>query len=89
MVSENVRNRLRDDAIVVPVFSSGRLGPTRVHLPIGAGGIEHDGVLFCEEITTVDRDLLVHGPMGRPVPRDVMDQVVRAVRRAVGEVIID
>lgn len=87
VVSADVRNRLRDDVIVIPVFSRGRLGPSRVFLPEGAGGIRHDSVLFCEEITTIDREFLVDGPLGDPVPDDVLDEVLRAVRRALGEVV--
>lgn len=87
MVSEDVRNTLRDDLTVVPVFSQGRLGPTRVALPAGAGGLASDSVLFCEEITTIDRDLLANGPLGPPLGRSALDAVVRAVRRALGEVV--
>lgn len=87
VVSDDVRNRLSDDLIVVPAFSAGRLGPTRVALPAGMGGVAHDSILFCEEITTIDRDFLARGPLGPPVPEEIMRQVLRAVRRALGEVI--
>lgn len=87
VVSEDVRNRLTDDLIVVPAFSSGRLGPTRVALASGDGGIPHDSVLFCEEITTVDRDFLERGPLGGRVGSAQMKRVVNAIRRAVGEVV--
>lgn len=87
VVSENVRNALTDDLIVVPLFSRGTSGPTRVALPAGAGGIAHAGVLFCEEITTIDRDFLRRGPLGPPVKEQILEQVCRAIRRAVGEVV--
>jgi len=87
VVSDDVRNRLRDDLIVVPVFSTGRLGPTRVALAPGEGGLPHKSLLFCEEVTTIDRDFLHRGPLGAQVPRQVLDSTVRAIRRAVGEVV--
>ncbi len=87
VVSEDVRNSLRDDLIVVPLFSRGRLGPTRVALPAGAGGVPDGGVLFCEEITTIDRDFLANGPIGPRLGARLMGEVVRAVRRAIGEVV--
>jgi mRNA-degrading endonuclease toxin of MazEF toxin-antitoxin module len=87
VVSENVRNRLRDDVIVVPIFSGGRLGPTRVRLPAGAGGIQHDSVLFCEEITAIAVQFLDGGPMGRRVPDRLMREVISAILRALGEVV--
>ena len=85
VISEDVRNRLTDDVIVVPIFSTGRLGPTRVPLASGAGGIRRSGVLFCEEITSIDRDFLDRGPLGPRLPGSVLDAVVRAVTRALGD----
>lgn len=87
MVSEDVRNRLRDDLIVVPFFSRGRLGPTRVAIPRGAGNLPDDSIAFCEEVTTIDRDFLARGPLGPPLASGWMAQVVRAIRRAVGETV--
>ncbi len=56
-------------------------------LPAGSGGIRNQSVAFCEEITTIDRDFLVRGPLGRPVGVGLLDVVVRAVRRALGDVL--
>ena len=80
---------MRDDLIVIPVFSTGRLGPTRVPVPAGTGGLRRPSVLFCEEITTIDRDFLGRGPIGGRLPKSVLRQVVFAVRRAVGDVVVD
>ena len=88
VVSEDVRNRLRDDLIVIPLFSAGKAGPTRVPLPAGAGGLRRPGVLFCEEITTIDRDFLSRGPLGPQLSSQVLNAVVRAVRRALGDAIL-
>jgi mRNA-degrading endonuclease toxin of MazEF toxin-antitoxin module len=82
-----VRNTIRDDLIVVPMFSRGRAGPTRVPIPAVAGNVPFDSILFCEEITTIDRDFLERGPLGPPMDGHRMDEVVRAIRRAIGEVV--
>lgn len=37
------------------------------------GGLAHDSIVFCEEITTVDRDFLGQGPLGSRVATQVMD----------------
>jgi mRNA-degrading endonuclease toxin of MazEF toxin-antitoxin module len=87
VISEDVRNRLRDDVIVVPAFSGGRLGPTRVPVPAKSGGLPHDSVLFCEEVTTIDKELLQRGPLGPGVEPGTLAAVVRAIRRAIGEVV--
>jgi mRNA interferase MazF len=86
VVSENIRNQMRDDLIVVPIFSAGQFGPTRVALPARSGGLRHNSVVFCEEITTIDRDFLSRGPVGS-LNSKLMEAVVRGVRRAVGEVV--
>lgn len=87
VVSEDIRNAVADDVLVVPIFSRGRLGPTRVRLPAGAAGIGRESVLFCEEITCVDNEFLRDGPLGPLATDSVMRQVIRAVRRALGEVV--
>jgi len=87
VISEDRRNSLHDDVMVVPIFSAGRLGPTRVPLPSRAGGLSRPGLLFCEEITTIDKEFLDRGPLGPRLSRQTLLAVVRAVRRAIGEVI--
>ena len=87
VVSENIRNQRNDDMTVVPIFTSRRLGPTRVSISERLGGIDHASVAFCEEITTIQVRFLAIGPLGPPIPTTVLDQVIRAVRRSLGEVV--
>ena len=89
IVSEDVRNSLSDDVIVVPIFSSGRMGPTHVPIQSGEGGIEHNSILFCEEVTTLEHTYLVAGPLGPVVERLLFEQVIRGIRRALGEAVLE
>ncbi|HLZ47543.1 MAG TPA: type II toxin-antitoxin system PemK/MazF family toxin [Candidatus Limnocylindria bacterium] len=89
VVSADVRNRMADDVMVIPIFSKGAVGPTHVPIDAGAGGLRKSGVLFCEELTTVDRDFLSRGPLGPVVSRDLLMAVVRGVRRALGETVAE
>jgi mRNA-degrading endonuclease toxin of MazEF toxin-antitoxin module len=85
VVSADVRNRARDHVMVVPIFSTGNLGPTRLVIPAEGTGLRYDSVLFCEELTTLDQSFLEEdGPRGR-VSAQLLDQVVLAVRRALGD----
>jgi mRNA-degrading endonuclease toxin of MazEF toxin-antitoxin module len=86
VVSADVRNRARPHVIVVPIFSTGNLGPTRLVIPAEGSGLHHDSVLFCEELTTLDKAFLEleDGPRGR-VTAELLDEVVLAVRRALGD----
>ena len=84
VISADARNRARDHVIVVPIFSSGNLGPTRLPIPAASAGLHHDSVLFCEEVTTIDKGFLDDGPRGRAAP-ELLGQIVLAVRRAIGD----
>jgi hypothetical protein len=44
--------------------------------------VERDSVLFCEEITTIDRDYLDTGPLGPVVPESLLAQILLAVHHA-------
>lgn len=89
VVSINARNINSNDLIVVPAFSEGAVGPTRVRIPRGMGGIPHDSVLFCEEITTIHQGFVADGPLGPPVPTETLQHVLRAVRRALGDGVLE
>lgn len=87
IVSSDVRNRLLPHAIVIPIYSAGASAPTRLELSAGSGGLRRDSVLFCEEISTIDREFFERGPWGAKVTDEVMAGVIRAVRRALGDVV--
>jgi mRNA-degrading endonuclease toxin of MazEF toxin-antitoxin module len=87
VVSADVRNRLAGDVLVVPLSTYLRRLPTHVLLPAGAGGLRHDSMAKCEQITCLDKRFLVNGPLGRSVPEPLLDAIVRAIRRAVGELL--
>jgi mRNA-degrading endonuclease toxin of MazEF toxin-antitoxin module len=76
---------MTDDVLAVPMFSGHRSGYTWVPLDAGEGGILRDSTLFCDEITCLDVDFLTGGPMGGKVDDTILDAVVIAVRRALGE----
>ncbi|MBI2863491.1 MAG: type II toxin-antitoxin system PemK/MazF family toxin [Chloroflexi bacterium] len=86
VISADERNQSEDDVIVVPIFTRGELGPTRVPIGEGIGGLRHDSVIFCEEITTLSIEFLDQGPLGDRVPESLLRRVLRAVRIAIGEV---
>lgn len=61
VISDDVRNEMRDDVIVVPIYSRGR-GITRIPIPADEGGLDHDSVLFCEQVSCIYEDFLIEGP---------------------------
>jgi mRNA-degrading endonuclease toxin of MazEF toxin-antitoxin module len=89
IVSENRRSFHKDDYIVVPTFSEGNLGTTRVFLAEGQGGIGHDSILCCDEVCCLDQDFLdfESGPLREKVDESILTEVVVGIRRAVGDVV--
>lgn len=83
IVSVDARNRVADDFTVVPIFSQGRLGPTRVALPASEGGLAHDSIAFCEEITTIYQGFFDAGPLGGLVSEITMYRVTFAIQSAI------
>src|SRR5688572_4903504 len=75
IASEDRRNQRLDHVIVVPIFSSRRSGPTRVPIRSGSGGIDHDSMLYCEEVTTLSLEFLVNGPLGGTVSLSLLGRV--------------
>lgn len=87
IVSLNVRNRLANDVVVVPIFTTLRTSPTHVGLTKGEGGLEHTSMAKCEQITTLDKSFLVRGPFSGTICPVKMAEVERAIQRAIGIVI--
>jgi mRNA-degrading endonuclease toxin of MazEF toxin-antitoxin module len=87
IVSVDVRNQRSPTVMIVPAFTSARLGPTRVPIRAGIGGIIHDSVLACEQVATLHKMFVVDGPLGSPVSPSLRGRVNRAIRRALGEVV--
>lgn len=84
VLSPDYRNEHARDVIVVPCSTRLRFAPAHVALRKGEGGVPHPSVLHCEQVSTVPRDLLEPAPLGAPLTSARMDEVVRAVLRAIG-----
>ena len=87
VVSLDVRNRLANDVMVVPLSATLRPSPTHVRIEAGEGGLHHASMAKCEQLTTLDKDFLLRGPFAGRIEEETMAQVERAIMRAVGIVI--
>ena len=84
VVSMDVRNRLADDVIVVPLTTTQRAAPTHVHLDEGEGGLDKPSMAKCEQITTIDKSLLIKGPFAGTVSPARIREIEKAIQRAIG-----
>ena len=84
VVSPDVRNRLANDVIVVPLSSVLRDAPTHVRLRTREGGLQRPSVAKCEQITTLRRERLLPHPLGGGLSAARMIEVEKAILRAIG-----
>ena len=84
VVSMDVRNRLANDVIVVPLSTTLRPAPTHVELSAGEGGLKETSTAKCEQITTLDKSFLLRGPFAGLISHSLMREVEKAIQRAIG-----
>lgn len=84
IVSMDVRNRLADDVIVVPLSTTFRPAPTHVELPAGEGGLKETSIAKCEQVTTLDKSFLIRGPFAGTISPFLMEEIGKAIQRAIG-----
>lgn len=80
----DVRNRLANDVIVVPLSTTLRPAPTHVTLPAGEAGLRETSMAKCEQVTTLDRSFLIRGPFAGTIRPVLMGDVEKAIQRAIG-----
>ncbi len=84
IVSIDVRNRLANDVIVVPLSTTLRPAPTHVKLPADEGGLRETSMAKCEQITTLDKSFLIRGPFAGAISAVLLHEVEKAIQRAIG-----
>ena len=84
IVSLDVRNRLANDVIVVPISTTLRTSPTHVELPEGEGGLDRTSMAKCEQITTLDKSFLLRGPCSGTISHIKMTEIEKAIQQAIG-----
>ncbi len=84
VVSIDVRNRLANDVLVVPLSTTLRPAPTHVWIPAGEGGLPRASMAKCEQITTLDKSFLARGPLGGTIRPALLREVEKAVLRSIG-----
>ena len=84
IVSLDVRNRLANDVLVVPLTTTLRISPTHVKLSKGQGGLDHTSMAKCEQITCLDKSFLVRGPFSGSISPAKMTEVEKAIQQSIG-----
>jgi mRNA interferase MazF len=84
IVSLDVRNELANSVLAVPVTTNPRPSPTHVALPAGEGGLSHDSVARCENVSYLHLSRLARGPLGGTIGPSLMSEIERGLLRSLG-----
>ena len=87
VVSLDIRNKLANDIIVVPLSTNLRSSPTHVLLQKGEGGLSKASMAKCEQVTTIDKFLLIRDPFGDKISEEKMKEIEKAIMIAIGIII--
>ena len=83
VISMDIRNRLANDIIVVPLTTTLRQAPTHVELLTGEGGLKETSMAKCEQVTTLDKSFLLRGPFAGMIRPSLLREIEKAVQRAI------
>lgn len=84
VISLDIRNKLAEDVIIIPLSTTLRHAPTHVLITKGEGNLNYTSMAKCEQITTIHKSYLLKGPLGKKVNHKILRQIEQAVLRAIG-----
>jgi len=59
-----------------------------VGLPAGEGGLKESLMAKCEQVTTLDKSLLIRGPFAGTISPPLMEEIEKAIQRAIGIMVV-
>lgn len=79
VISTDALNRHALDVCVVPMTTVARRKfSLRVHVPPGEAGLARDSWAKCDQVTTLEKSLLLYPPLGR-----LTDETLEAIEQAI------
>jgi mRNA interferase MazF len=84
VVSTDARNEFANSVLAVPVTTNLRAAPTHVLLPAGQGGLAHDSMARCENVSYLHKSRLTRGPLAGPISSALMREAERCLLRSLG-----
>ena len=84
IISTDIRNRLANDVIVVPLSTNLRQSPTHVLLQKGEAGLDKTSMAKCEQLATLDKELLIAGPFTGKLSDQKLKEIERGIMISIG-----
>ena len=79
VISTDALNRHALDVCLVPVTTVERPKfSLRVHIPPGEAGLSRDSWAKCDQVTTLEKGLLIYPPLGR-----LTDETLKAIEQSI------
>lgn len=84
IVSLDARNALSNSVLAVPITTNLRPAPTHVLLPARQGGLAHDSMARCENVSYLHKSRLARGPLAGCISAALMRDVELSLLRSMG-----
>jgi mRNA-degrading endonuclease toxin of MazEF toxin-antitoxin module len=84
IVSPNARNEFANSVLAIPVTTNLRPAPTHVLLPAKQGGLAHDSMARCENVSYLHKSRLSRGPLAGTINPNLMRDIERCLLRSLG-----
>ena len=84
IISPNVRNEYANSVLAIPVTTNLRPAPTHVLLPARQGGLAHDSMARCENVSFLHKSRLTRGPLAGLISDSLMREVEQGLLRSLG-----
>jgi mRNA interferase MazF len=84
IVSLDARIELSNSVLAVPITTNLRPSPTHVMLPAKQGGLTHNSVARCENVSYLHKSRLARGPLAGTISPALMREVERCLLRSLG-----
>src|SRR6266567_6533540 len=84
IVSPDVRNEWANSVLAVPITTNLRPSPTHVSVPAGQGGLAHDSMARCENVSYLHKSRLSRGPLGGTISLALIREVEQCLARSLG-----
>ena len=82
VISTDALNRFSLDVCIVPISGvEHKQFSLRLRLPAGEGGLVKDSWVKCDQVTTVEKRLAIHPPLGA-VTAEALERIEEAIRVA-------
>jgi len=84
IISLDIRNKLANDVIVIPLSTTLKQSPTHVLLESGEGGLTKNSMAKCEQVTTLDKEFLIKGPFDGKITHQKILEIENSIMIAIG-----